>query len=119
MTHLIDSFKDCAQEAGEILYLTPTRLDRKFQLSDFLENELNDGDDAEAVVTKALTYFCEESTPRDQIFQWAVLTVGVFLQACYNRSGDFPQQALTDLVTLLNRDATEQQIRQWIRSHFG
>jgi|SRR5438309_12021422 len=119
MTNLIDSFKDCAQEAGEILNLTPTKLNRRCQLKDFLENELNDGDDAATVVIKALTYFCDGLNRRDEVFQWAVLTIGSFLQECHGISGDFPQQALADLVTLLGQNATEQQIQRWIESHFG
>jgi len=120
MNTLIDTFKDCAHQTGEICGHTMSKLLRRFQLEDFLENRLQEDDDAATIAVKALAYFCDEPHSRRDEFEWAVLTVGVFLEDPQGQipRKHVPEQALRDLVALLNKRAPEKQIRRWIASYF-
>ena len=118
MNSLIDGYKECAHQAGEICGLTITRLIRDFQLGDFLENCIQGADDAPTIAIKSLVYFCDE--PHAPIFKFAVLTVGLFLNHYYaGNKKEVPQQALRDLVDLLTKRVGEKQIYRWIESYFA
>ena len=72
------------------------------------------------IAVKALAYFCEDQGPQNEVFKFAVLTVGLFLNHYHaRRKAGLPQQALRDLVSLLTTEGKESQIRAWIDSHFG
>jgi hypothetical protein len=105
---------------GGICGCTIGKLIRTFGLGDFLENGLQESDDAPTIAVKALSFFCDEGNPHSQKFQFAVLAVGLFLNNYYADLGrDVPQQALRDLVRILTKTPQEEQIRRWIESHFG
>jgi hypothetical protein len=119
MNGLIEGFKECAYQAGEICSFPNGRLIRDFGLSDFLENDLQDGDDGPTIAVKALAYFCEDVAPDAPITKFAVLTIGIFLNHYHaKRKKAVPQQALKDLVALMRQKANEQQYRAWIAAHF-
>ena len=120
MSALIEAFKDCAHLAGEICGFSNGKLIRQFGLGDFLENAVQEDDDAPTICVKALAYFCGDKNPHAEVFKFAVLTVGTFLnhhQAHGQKAP--PQQALRDLVSLLIKDTNEDQIRKWITSNFS
>jgi hypothetical protein len=120
MTPLIDGFKQCAHQAGGICGCTIGKLIRAFGLGDFLENALQENDDAPTIAVKALSFFCDEGNPHSQKFQFAVLAVGLFLNHYHaNQGRDVPQQALRDLGGILTKTPREEQLRRWIDSHFG
>lgn len=120
MNELIKGFRDCAHQAGVICSIPEGKLIRAFGLGDFLENSLQDSDDAPTIAVKALAFFCEGLGPQNEAFKFAVLTVGIFLNHYHARRKPVPpQQALRDLVSLLSANASEAQLRQWINSHFG
>lgn len=105
--------------SGEICGFPLGRLIREFGLNDFLENQIQEEDTAFDIVVKALAFFCEEANPRLEVFKFGVLTVGSFLNAYYKKRNQPPQQALRDLVTILQTNRNDDQIRAWIQSHFG
>jgi hypothetical protein len=120
MNDLIRGFKDCAHLAGEICRFSTGKMLREFGLGDFLENKLQDSDDAPTIAVKALAFFCEEVDTGLEVFKFGVLAVGSFLNNHHAKRGKQPpQQALRDLVMLLKMNPDEQQIRGWIISHFG
>jgi hypothetical protein len=120
MNRLIEGFKESAHLAGEICGFGVGKLIRQFGLGDFLENAVQEKDDAPTICVKALAYFCKEQDPHSEVFKFAVLTIGTFLNH-YHASGQKapPQQPLRDLVSLLTKGANEDQIRKWISSYFG
>jgi hypothetical protein len=121
MNALIQGFKACAHQAGEICRLGPRTLIRDFGLSDFLENKISEDDTADDIAVKAIEFFCEErDPPYNKCFKFGVLTIGIFLN--YHRA-DIPMdsvlQPVRDLVSILAKSGTnEQQWRQWIDSQF-
>jgi hypothetical protein len=119
MTGLIKDFRDCAHQAGVICSIPEGKLIRALGLGDFLENDLQDSDDAPAIALKALAYFCEGLGPQNEEFKFAVLAVGLFLNSCHAKRKGVPQQALRDVVSLLKQSANESQLRQWMTAHFG
>jgi hypothetical protein len=119
MNPLIEAFKECAHMAGEICGFPTGRLIRDFGLEDFLENAVQETDDAATIAVRALGYFCEDPDTQAPVFKFAVLTIGVFLSEKHAKRGrKVPRQPLKDLVDLLTMKASESQIRQWIASHF-
>jgi hypothetical protein len=119
MNDFIRGFKDCAHLAGEICQFSTSKMLREFGLSDFLENEIQDDDDVPTIAVKAIGFFCEEVDAGLEIFKFGVLAVGSFLNSHAKRGKQPPQQALQDLVKLLQKNPNERQIRTWIKSHFG
>lgn len=120
MNHLIEGFKECAHQAGGICNFSVGKLIRAFGLADFLENELEDADDAPTIAVKALLFFCEDGSPLVEQFKFGVLAVGIFLNHVHaKREKAIPQQALKDLVSILQSNNDEATIRKWITSHFG
>lgn len=122
MNPLISAFKDCAHQAGELCNISNGQLVRNFGLGDFLENMLTTNVRAPDIAIKALEYFCDEGSPHDPRFRFAVLSVGIFLD---EHQASKPcdsvaqlQQPLKDLVTLLIQGANEQQLRAWIEANF-
>jgi hypothetical protein len=118
MNALIEGFKECAHQAGEVCGCGVGRLIRDFGLGDFLENKLTEEDDAPTIAVKALDYFCEEYAPHQLRFKFAVLSVGIFLNSHMTKKAGVPQQALRDLVSILQAGSNEEQIRRWIESNF-
>ncbi len=60
-----------------------------------------------------------EANPHAEVFQFAVLTVGTFLNHHYSkREKQPPQQILRDLVRILTAGEGELAIRKWITSNF-
>jgi hypothetical protein len=118
MNPLIEAFKECAHQAGEVCGCGPGKLIRGFGLGDFLENALKESDDAATIAVKALSYFCDEYAPHNEKFKFAVLAVGIFLNGNLSKRKGVPQQALRDLLSVLQAGADEAQIRRWIESNF-
>ncbi len=120
MSDLTNAFKACAFQAGKVCSVPNGRLIREFGLGDFLENAVQDGDDAATIAVLALKFFCEDEDPQSVKCMVAVLAVGDFLNRHHARRKDaVSQQSLKDLVALLRQHADEQQLRDWIDSHFG
>src|SRR6266849_11018371 len=113
MNPFTQGFKESAHLAGEICQFPTGMLIREFGLEDFLENSVQDADDAPTIVVKAISYFCADGDPLVRGFKFGVLTVGLFLNVHHaKRKRQVPQQALKDLVDLLKSGAAEAQIRQ-------
>jgi hypothetical protein len=120
MNRLIEGFKECAHQAGGICCFPVGKLIRSFGLEDFLENGVEDDDDAPTIAVKALLFFCDDGNPLSEQFKFGVLTVGIYLNCHHaNRGKAVPQQALKDLVRTLCVSQDEAQLRRWITSHFG
>jgi hypothetical protein len=120
MNQLINAFRLSAERYGQRFSIQRGKIIGAFGLDDFLENKLQDADDAPTIAVKALTYFCEGEGPQSEVFMFAVMTVGIFLNEYHaRRKSDPPQQPLKDLVSLLRAKAPEEQIRGWIKSNFG
>jgi hypothetical protein len=117
MNPLIEAFKECCLQAGEICGFTQGKLIRKFGLDDFLANSLTDDDDASTIGVKTFDFFCADATPHEDQFKFAVLAVGIFLSERANQK-DLPKQALRDLVAILGQGINEDKIRRWIASNF-
>jgi hypothetical protein len=122
MNPLLDALRGCFHQAAEVCSCPVGRLIRAYGLNDFLTNAVEEGDDARSLVVKALDYFCEGARPGDTRFQVAVLAVAVFLNRHHAKPPrqEIPQQAARDLVSILSTQGpNEEQIRQWVASHFG
>ena len=117
MNPLIEAFKECCLQAGEICGFTQGKLIRKLGLNDFLENSVTDDDDASTIAVKAFNFFCAGATPHEDQFKFAVLAVGIFLSERAKQK-DLPKQALRDLVAILGEGIDEGKIRRWIESNF-
>src|SRR5262245_54135423 len=102
MNELVRGFKASAQLAAEICSVPTSQMIHRFGLGDFLENSLQDNDDAPTIAVKAISYFCDEFDPGSQVFKFGVLAVGSFLNNHHAKRGKQPpQQALRDLVAML------------------
>jgi hypothetical protein len=119
---LLDALRGCFHQAAQLCACPVGRLIRGFGLADFLDNAVQETDDAPTLAVRALAYFCEGARPADTRFQVAVLAVVVFLaqrHAKPPRRGVDPQAA-RDLVRILEAEGpNEQSIRRWIEAHFG
>jgi hypothetical protein len=122
MNPLLAALRGCFHQAAQICSCPVGRLIQGFGLQDFLTNSVQTGDDAPTLAVKALAYFCEGARPVDTRFQVAVLAVTVFLNRHHANPPrrDIPQQAASDLVSILRTHGVDEaQVRQWVTSHFG
>ena len=119
MSKWVRDFKDCAHQTAEICGFSDGKIIRTFGLGDFLEIAVKDDDDASTIAVKAIRYFCEGRVPGEDIFKFGVLTVGIFLQACYSKKTEIPATVvLQDLVAILKSKGADAHIRKWIDSNF-
>jgi hypothetical protein len=109
------------QQTATGLRISAGTLIRDFGLNDFLENVVQEDDDAPTLAVRALRYFCEEVSPTERQFQLGVLAVVTFLGLDHAKPPrQNVQQAGLDLVGILRAQrVNEQALRGWITSHFG
>jgi hypothetical protein len=107
------------QQTATGLRISAGTLIRDFGLNDFLENVVQEEDDAATV--RALRYFCENVSPGERQFQLGVLAVVTFLGLDHAKPPrQNVQQAGLDLVGILRtQGVNEPALRGWITSHFG
>src|ERR1700733_9027295 len=115
MTPLIAQFKSSCHVAGDKFKCSPAR----FGLNDFLENGISDSADREAIVIKALRFFCGEASPNEIVFQFGVVATCEFLHRLAGYKGSISTQSAKDLIALLSSKPSDESIRGWIASHYS